>query len=276
MKIRLGPSGVPISCKTNSSTDGVKRVAELKLSAMEISYTHGIHMFLKTAEKLGKIANELNIELSIHVPYYINLASADEKKLEASKKRIIDSLERGSAMGATVVAVHAGYYGKNREMANKMIFESCKEIVSIIEKNNWNVDFGLETMGKQKSWGTLDEIINLCKKLKHLVPYLDPAHIYARQGGQINYEEIFDKLKVLKLKHYHSHFSGIKYSLVGIGKGNERYHIPLREGGPNFEDFAKEILKRKINITIISESPILEQDSLLMKRIFERLGYKFT
>jgi len=50
----------------------------------------------------------------------------------------------------------------------------------------------------------------------------------------------------------------------------------LREGGPNFEDFAKEILKRKINITIISESPILEQDSLLMKRIFERLGYKFT
>jgi endonuclease IV len=38
---------------------------------------------------------------------------------------------------------------------------------------------------------------------------------------------------------------------------------------------AKEILKRKIDINIISESPILEQDSFKMKKIFEKLGYKF-
>jgi len=37
----------------------------------------------------------------------------------------------------------------------------------------------------------------------------------------------------------------------------------------------KEILKRKIDITIISESPVLEQDSLVMKKMFEKLGYRF-
>ncbi len=275
MKIRLGPSGIPLSCKGSSSIEGVKKVAKLGLSAMEVNFTHGIHMSVKTAKELGKVAEDLDVELSIHVPYYINLASEDKKKVIASKKRILDSLERGIAMNATIVAIHAGYYGKSKEEAMKKIFKACREIAEIIERNSWNIKLGLETMGKQKSWGTLDEIIEISKKLKRVVPYLDPAHIYARQGGRINYKEIFDKLKVLKLKKLHSHFSGIKYSLVKIGRGNERYHVPMKEAGPDFEPFAKEILKRKIDVTIISESPVLERDSLLMKKIFEKLGYEF-
>ena len=110
MKIRLGPSGIPISSESNSSIEGVRKVSELGLSAMEISYTHGIHMSIKTAEQLGKVAKDSEVELSIHVPYFVNLASEDKKIIEASKKRITDSLERGVAMNATIVAAHAGYY----------------------------------------------------------------------------------------------------------------------------------------------------------------------
>lgn len=275
MKIQLGPSGIPISCKGTSSIDGVKTVAELGLNAMEISFTHGIHMSIATSKELGKVAKDLDIELSIHVPYFINLASEDKKIVEASKKRIIDSLERGVAMEADIVAVHAGYYGKDKKFSSLMIFNACKEIDEIIEKNKWNIQFGLETMGKQKVWGTLDEIIDLCKKLKHVIPYLDPAHIYALNGGYVDYKDIFDKLEALNLDKIHSHFSGIKYSLVGIGRGNEKQHVPIKTSGISFEEYAKEILKRKKDITIISESPILEVDSLYMKEIFEKLGYKF-
>lgn len=275
MKICLGPSGIPISAESNSSIDGVKKVAELGLSAMEISFTHGVHMSLATAKELGRIAKVLDVELSIHVPYFVNLASLDRKIIEASKKRIIDSLERGVEMNATTVAAHAGYYGKDKEKSIVMIFEACKEITELIEKNDWNIEFGLETMGKQASFGTLEEIIELCKKLKHLVPYLDPAHIYARNGGQIDYKDMLDKLETLKLRKWHSHFSGIKYSLVGIGRGNEKNHVPMKMAGPDFKPFAEEILRRKFDITIISESPILEIDSLAMKETFEKLGYKF-
>jgi len=275
VKIRLGPSGIPVSSESNSSIDGVKKVAELGLSAMEISFTHGVHMSLATAKELGKIAKILDVELSIHVPYFVNLASIDKKIIEASKKRIIDSLTRGVEMDATIVVAHAGYYGKNREKSIAMIFDACTEITELIEKNGWNIEFGLETMGKQASFGTLEEIIKLCNKLKHLVPYLDPAHIYARQGGQIDYKDMLDKIESLRLNKIHSHFSGIKYSLVGIGRGNERNHVPMKEAGPDFQAFAKEILKRKFDVTIISESPILEIDSFLMKRIFEKLGHKF-
>jgi len=275
MKIRLGPAGNCISAEEKGTTGSLKRIVKLGLEAQEIEFVRNVYMSNKMAKEVGKVAKELKIELSVHAPYYINLSSSEKIKIKASKKRILDSLERGNLMGATVVVVHAGYYGKNKEKSSEMIFDACKDLTSIIKKKGWKTLLGLETTGKQGQWGTLDEIINLCRKLKYVIPCIDFAHLYARQGGQINYKEVFNKLKVLKLKKYHCHFSGIKYSLVRIGDGNERYHLQMKEAGPDFKELAKEILKRKLDITIISESPILEQDSLLMKKIFEKLGYKF-
>ncbi|MFH1228861.1 MAG: TIM barrel protein [Candidatus Aenigmatarchaeota archaeon] len=275
MKIRLGPSGVPFSCESKTSIDGIKMVAELGLTAMEVPFTHGIRMSLESAKVFGEIAKELGIELSIHAPYYINLASEDEKIIDASKKRIIDSLARGVAMNATIVVAHAGFYGKDKEKSKRMILDACTEIDGIISDSRWNIQFGLETMGKQASFGTLEEIIAVCKNLKHTVPYLDPSHIYARNGGVIDYKQMLDLMESLKLEKIHSHFSGIKYSLVGIGRGNEKKHVPMKEAGPDFDVYAKEILKRNMDITIISESPVLEMDSLLMKNNLEEMGYKF-
>jgi deoxyribonuclease-4 len=262
-------------CKGSSTAEGVRKTSEMGLDAMQVAFTHGIYMSLQGAKDTGKVAKEVGVELTVHAPYYINLASEKPKVIKDSKKRILDSLHRGEKMGAKVVVVHAGYYGNEKENSIKMIYEACQELSNIIEKNDWKIKLGLETMGKQKSFGTLEEIIEISKKLKNVIPYLDAAHIYAGNGGHINYKEIFDKLKVLKMKKYHSHFSGIKYSLVGIGRGNEREHVTMKEAGPDFKDFAKEILKRKIDITIISESPVLEQDSLKMKRILEKLGHRF-
>lgn len=262
-------------CKGSSTAEGVKKTAEMGLDAMQVAFTHGIYMGLKEAEKTGKVAKEVDVELTVHAPYYINLASEKPKVIRDSKKRILDSLHRGEKMGAKVVVVHGGYYGKDKENGIKMIFDASKEISDIIEKNGWKIKLGLETMGKQKSFGTLDEIIDVSKRIKNVIPYLDVAHIYAGKGGNIDYKEIFDKLKALKLKNYHSHFSGIKYSLVGIGRGNEKEHVPLSEAGPDLKGLAKEILKRKLSITLISESPLLEQDAIVMKKIFEKLGYRF-
>lgn len=271
MKIRLGPAGVPLACK--SSIEGVKCVAELGLQAMEVEFVRGVKMSLPLAKQLGETAKSLDIELSIHAPYFINLASTEKEKIAASKKRILDSLERGAEMGATVVVVHAGYYGNDREKAGKMIFSACEELSDKIKQYGWRVLLGLETTGRQSQWGTVSEIVELCKKIK-CVPVLDPAHLYAKNGGKIDYKELFDALEPLRLRKIHSHFSGINFSLAA-GGGNEKNHLPLQEAKPEFEEYAREILKRRIDATIISESPILEQDSLLMKKIFEKLGYSF-
>jgi deoxyribonuclease-4 len=274
MQIRLGPAGKPL-CTKGDTIAAIRTVHELGLNAMEIEFVRSINLSREKAKEAGTVAKKLGIELSVHAPYYINLASEDEKKVEASIKRIVESLDRASFMEAKVVVVHAGYYGSSPENARKLILEKCKEISETISENGWKVNLGLETTGRLSQWGTLDEIIALCKKVKFCIPVIDFAHIYARNGGTINYKEIFSKLKILKLKHIHSHFSGINFKKTLVG-GNEKEHLPIkRSKGPSFEELAKEILKQKINITIISESPILERDALYMKQIFQKLGYKF-
>lgn len=262
-------------CKGSSTSDGVRKTSEMGLDAMQVAFTHGIYMKLEEAKKLRIVAKEEDVELIVHAPYYINLASEKSEVITASKKRILDTLHRGEAMGATVAVVHAGFYGKDKEKALEMINNACQEISNAIERNGWNIKLGLETMGKQKSFGTLDEIVPISKSIKNVIPYLDVAHIYAGNAGKIDYKEIFDKLKTLKLKKYDSHFSGINFSVVKEGKGNEKNHITLAESKMDFVGFSKEILRRKKDTTLISESPILEQDALVMKGIFEKLGHKF-
>jgi deoxyribonuclease IV len=275
MKILLGPAGIPMSAKGKTSLESLKKLSELSLSAMELSFTHGIYMSPQVAREMGKIAKELQINLSIHAPYYINLASEEKKTMEESKKRITDSLKIGNILNATVVVVHAGYYGKDAVDSRKKILDSCQEISDFIEKESIVTKLAVETMGRQKTWGTLSEVVDASKSIRNVVPCVDFSHLYARNGGFVDFKEVFDALGELKLKGYHSHLSGIKYNIVKLGAGNERNHVPLMEAGPNFEELAKEILKRKKDITIISESPILEMDSLMLKSVFEKLGFKF-
>ena len=276
MKIFIGTAGLPLISKGKTTEDAIRDVANLGFNALEIQFSHGIYLNKRSAEKIGDIAKELKINLSIHCPYWINLASSSKTIIKESKKRIIDTLERAEAMQAEIIAVHAGYYGTNKEFARKMVFEACEEINNLIEKNDWTVQLGIESSGKQGQYGTLEEIIELSKKLKNVKPYVDFAHVWARNAGRINYKEILDILEPLKLERLHCHFSGIEYSVVGIGRGNERFHKSLREAkGPNFEDLAREILRRRMNITIVCESPLLEKDALLMKQIFEGLGFTF-
>jgi len=278
LKIWLGPAGVPITSKDKSTLGGIERVSELGLNVFEVEFVRGVKMNTDMAKRVGELAKKLNIRLSIHAPYYINLCSFDKEKLNASKKRIMDSIERAHTMHADVVVFHPAYYGKlSEEEAYQKVKEACKEMTDNMKQDGIDdVKLGLETTGKVSQFGTLDEIIRVCKEVKECSLVVDFAHLYARAAGRINFSKIFDKVSTLKLKHLHTHFSCIEYSTVGMtGKGNERYHLTLDTKKPDFEPLVKEILKRKIDITLISESPILEKDALIMKKMFEKHGYKF-
>jgi len=269
MKIFLGPAGIPTVSPDKTTENGIKTVKDLALNAMEIEFVRNIYLNNEHAKRVGTLAKSLGIELSIHAPYFINLCNPEKQK--ASMWRIMQSVERAAHMGAYVVVFHPGFYGKlEREEAFERVKTACKRMAERIKNRNWKVFLGLETTGKVSQFGTLEEIIEICKKIKKCVPVVDFAHIFARNNGKIDYKDIFDKIEELKLSHLHTHFSGIVYTNKG-----EKYHIPIKNKKPDFQPLAKEILKRKIDITIISESPVLEQDSLIMKRTFEKLGYRF-
>jgi len=263
-KILLGPAGSP----AKSTLEGITEVKKLGLQAMEVQYTHGIKMNLALAEEVGKEAEKEKISLSIHAPYYINLLSTDPKILKASRKRIIDSCHRGHLMNATKVVFHPGYYGKkSKEESYKMMKEELKIIQKEIRKKRWKIDIAPETMGRTFQFGNFEETIELVKELKCNF-CIDISHIYALNHGKINYDYIFDQIEKLR-KDIHFHFQGIEYN-----KNGEKRHMVLN-GNPGFKEFAKKLLDRKINATIICESPVTWRDSLKMKKILEVLGYKF-
>lgn len=274
-KVFLGPAGIPTIAKKKSTLEGVKTVKELGLNAMEIEFVRGVKMSNEMAKEVGEFAEELEIRLSVHAPYYINLLSEKKDVVKASKQRILESLERAEIMHADVVVVHTGYLGKlNIEEAREKVIDVYSEILDEMkERGIKHTKIAAETMEKKSQFGDLDDILYVVKKLKRkIVPLIDFAHLFGRNDGRIDYKEIFEKLEKLNLPFYNSHFSNLKYNVNT--KRFQDIHVPINSHPP-FEPLAKEILKRKVTITIISESPVLEQDSLKMKRIFEKLGYKF-
>jgi deoxyribonuclease-4 len=279
--IYLGPAGVPLASKERSTIAGVQCTAEFGLNAFECEFVRRVGMGNEMAKEVGEIAKKFNVRLSVHCPYFVNLCSQEKEKLEASKKRILDSVERAHFMHADVAVFHPGFYGKlTPEKAYEMVKQSCEDLTKRMKsKGIGDVKLGLETMGKQSTFGSLEETIEICKDVKGCAPVVDWAHLNCRSAGglkkQEDYAKIFDEVKPLKLKHIHTHATGAEYTQVESGKGNEKHHLTIDAKKPDFEPLVKEILKRKINITLISESPTLEKDALVLKKMFEKHGYKF-
>jgi len=97
--MKFGTAGVPNCSKDRSTVGGIRTIKELGLDAMEVQFVRGVRMNVERAREVRDVANSLGIELSVHAPYYINLASDEKIKQEQSKKRILDSCERGHHLG---------------------------------------------------------------------------------------------------------------------------------------------------------------------------------
>jgi deoxyribonuclease-4 len=264
--IKLGPAGSPVS----GTLEGVRKVRELGLQAMEVEFVRGVRMSNDLAKQCGKAARENSVQLSVHAPYYINLTSDEKEKREASRKRILDSCERGHHLGATNVVFHAAYYGKlSKDHVYEIVKEAIEEMQSVLESKKWNVRLAPETTGKGSQFGDLEELARLRKQTGCGI-CVDFAHIYARNHGVIDYGKVLDSVEGMRLRELQCHFSGITYTPKG-----ERKHEVISSGKPPFEPLARELVKRKMDAVIISESPVTWKDSLLMKEIFEKLGYKF-
>lgn len=250
MAIKIGVAGTPSVCERTE--DALVWLNKRGLEE-EIEFVRQVWMNKARAEKIKALNKDLGVGLSIHAPYYVNLANPAVAR--ASMKRILDCCDRAERMNASIVVFHAGYYGKDRQKAHELIYKACAEMAK-----KTGVLLGLETTGKLTAWGTVDEIMDVNKDYGGCVPVIDFAHLYARAQGNIDYNKVLDKVK--KIKYLHSHFSGIAY-----GPGGERNHLPILSGKPDYKQIAKLLVKRKTDITMICESPYLERDALVMKKI---------
>ncbi|MEM0466793.1 MAG: TIM barrel protein [Candidatus Thermoplasmatota archaeon] len=275
--IRIGQAGIPLSCKGRTNKDGIVYTHKsLDLNAIEIQFVRGLYVMSdEEAQFIKDYAKENDIEVHVHAPYYINLAGDDEE-LEMSFEKIMKAAEMAEKIGAKTVIIHPGFYGdENPKKTLKTIIKNSKKIVGMFKKKKMKVRLGLETMGKQKVFGSLDEVIEVCKNVKEVIPIIDLGHIHARGNGCLkekeDFEQIFTKLKPLRLRHYIIHITGVLHE-----NGNEFYHIPIKKGDMPIAPLIDVILDHNYNVTLISESPLLEHDAVYIRLQVEKAIMKRT
>lgn len=241
---------------------GLEKCSKLGLKALECEFVYGVKMSNEEAKKIGAIAKKLNISLSVHAPYFINLASLEKPKVYASKTRILQSCERAHHLNAKYIVFHAGFYGKKtKEEIYDIIKKEIIDLQKTIKEKKWKVVLAPEVTGKASQFGDVDELLMLKKETKcHLT--VDFSHIKARNNGKIDYDELFKKIK--NIGHIHSHFSGIEWT----EKGERRHLITDKD---YIKEFLGYVVKYGVDITIINESPDTFGDCVKTKNILEKL-----
>ena len=274
-RLRFGTAGIPISTPKRSTLDGIVHVRNLGLDAMELEFVRGVNLKPELAKKIKYVARKHDILLTAHAPYYINLNAAEKAKVEASKKRIIQSAERLHQAGGWSVVFHAGYYLKQDPgKVYEKIRGEIKDIVKNLQDRGIAVWVRPELTGKPTQFGDLRELVKLSEEIEMVLPTIDFAHCHARNVGKFNTAEEWremlsfmeDRLGREALDNMHIHISGINYTSKG-----ERNHLNLQESDMNWEDLLRVLKEFRVRGVVISESPNIEGDAILMKKKYEEI-----
>jgi len=272
----FGTAGIPLSTpKPASSVNGVLRVRELGLDAMELEFVRGVKMGDDLAYKVRSVSEAAKVVLTAHAPYYINLNSSEKAKVEASINRILETARVAHKAGGWSIVFHPAYYGKDSaEVVYDRVKEALKRIVGTLRDEGVAIWVRPETSGGLAEFGDLEEVVRLSQEVENVLPCIDFAHIHARSRGKYNsYEEFVEIFNYLErelgkgvLKNMHMHFSGIEY-----GEKGEIKHLNLEESDFKYVELAKVLKDYSIEGVIISESPNIEGDALLLKNVYWRV-----
>jgi deoxyribonuclease-4 len=276
---RFGTVGSPKSTpkKPGGSVGTIIHLSNQNLFAFELGWVRSVRVSKETCALIKETANEHNVEISVHAPYYINL-NADEEEWPKSRKRLMDAAVFGNYAGASDIIFHPGsYFGRPPAEVLETAIPRLSECVTELRDKGNPVTLRPETMGKGAMLGSLDDTLAMAKEIDGVEPCVDFAHLHARAGdGSVNsYEEWMSSLKNYQkvlgkrsLKRIHAHLSGIEY-----GPKGERNHLYLEDSDFNLEGLLKALADMGCGGRILCESPeFMDRDALVIKQAWENVS----
>ncbi|MCL1810603.1 MAG: TIM barrel protein [Methanomassiliicoccaceae archaeon] len=221
--------------------------------------------------KIGEIAKRLDVHVSLHTPYYMDLGSNNE--LTGS---CIDSIRRAAtivnALDGEVVITSLGLYTGRlpEEDIDANIVENVENIMDWWNENNIRPKLGVEITGHQSVFGSLEQVLDLCDSVDGIVPVVNFPHYHSRTNGSLmeseDYLDLLQQVEPYCKDRIQMSFAGVEYS-----DGNERRLTPIKKGDLKFEPLAEALCELNPEATIISSSPLLEHDAMYMRIINERV-----
>lgn len=273
--LKFTTAGQPLKTDGAGYKKAFEILEEMNLDGMELEFVHGVRINEANQTVVKTVAKEKGLVLTAHGPYYINLNSKEEEKIEASVRRILETARMGKELGAFSVTYHAAFYmGMSSDDVSKKVEASMIEICKTLDAEGNDIWVRPETTGKPTQWGDLDEIVALSKKFKQVLPCVDFSHLHARTNGLYNtYDEfcaVFDKigteLGAYALENFHAHIAGIEY-----GPKGEKKHLPLDESDMNYKDLLKAFKAFDVKGVVVCESPLIETDAVILKEYYKSL-----
>ncbi len=280
-KFLFGTVGSPFSTpkKPGGTPGGILRMHELKLGTLELAWVQSVRVGDETCALIKETAAQVNMPLSVHAPYYINLNAQTKDMLKAGMDRLLAAARAGYKSGASDIIFHPGSYMlQDPKVVYPIARRRLQEVVDQLKAEGVKVILRPETMGKSAMLGTLEEAIELSRDIDGVLPCIDFAHLHARPGdGSFNsYDEFMDALKLVAsglgqrgLSTLHVHLSGIEY-----GPKGEKKHLPLKESDLKYKEFFQALIDIGASGRILCESPLMEDDALLMQKTYRRLAAK--
>ena len=221
--------------------------------------------------EIGDIAKRLDVSVSLHTPYYMDLGMNNE--LTGS---CIDSIRRAAtivnALDGEIVVTSLGLYTDkmSREDTDANIEENVSAIMDWWKENKIHPKLGIEITGHQSVYGSLEQILDLCDAVDGIVPVINFPHHHSRTNGSLmepeDFIEVLEQVEPYCKKGIHAAFAGVEYS-----DGNERRLTPIKKGDLKFEPLAEALCTVNPEATVISSSPLLEHDAMYMRIINERV-----
>lgn len=280
MPAKFGPAGNSeiFSAKYKSSTDAPVFLREMGLDHYEYQCGRGVKVTDKTALALREKAEQNEISLSLHAPYFISLSSVEAEKRDNSINYILQSCDAASRIGAERIVIHSGSCAKiSREEALELAKDTLlRARKTAVEQGFENIVFCPETMGKVNQLGNLTEVLELCRLDDSFIPCIDFGHLNAREFGYIKgkaeYEKMLDEVENMigsdRLKIFHSHFSKIMFT----NPGGEKKHLTFANNqgfGPDYEPLMEIVAKKNLSPTFVCESAGTQaEDALTMKQYY--------
>ncbi len=292
MPLKLGPAGVPLSCKGRTIVEGMDDITVLGLDAMEVQTVRTIQpQHFDQYWQAGILSWKSDFEMNMHGPYYAELLG-NKRERNRTLSKMETSLQAGKIVNARHLTFHVGPYGEyepgteaNEQVANVMsgIVERVREVWGVEGEEEDYAAFpwvhesepslvGIETSGRQELWGTVEEVLEVCNHVEGTVPVLNMGHIHARGHGRLrtseDYAELFDQAReTYGGSTFYCHFAGVEHRM-----GNALHYTQIKKSDLKFEPFAEYLAEEGdwMDITIISDSPLLEHDAMYMLQHYDK------
>src|SRR5436305_5946989 len=189
-ELKFGPARVP---SQESPEAAVEALLDSGYTACEIDFAQRFWMDYDFATRLGELAREHGIVLSVHAPIAGFMGHAERgKKLNMAVGMLDHSAGIAQASGAEVVVFHPGYLlGRTREAAIDSVCEQLGELRVRLKKKDRTVPFGIEVMGRVRELGTADDVVEISRRCGWVRPVLDFAHMHATSDGAFTTVEPF-------------------------------------------------------------------------------------